>query len=93
MGNIIKINVVGDLGTVFLTGIVSILAKAKYQVKGPTLSRLKPMLAYVFEEYLLAKADTSSSFCEEDYLYSHWAWADMDMILGNLPKLLQRLFV
>ena len=84
LGHNIRINVVGDLGTVFLKRIGSILAKAKYQVKGPTLSRLKPMLAYVFEEYLLAKADTSNRFGEEDYLYSHWPWGDMDMIRNSL---------
>jgi hypothetical protein len=54
----------------------STLDAANFELSGKTISRLKPMLAYVFEDYIET--------------YSHWAWADMDMILGNLTKFLVR---
>ena len=52
------------------------LEAAKFDLSGKTISRLKPMLAYGFEEYTLD--------C------SHEAWADLDIILGNLTKFLVR---
>ena len=76
--NNIRLHVVGDLPDFYHSRIGPTLDEAKYKVSGRTISRLKPMLGYVFEDYI-----------GEEY-YSHWAWADMDLILGNLTKFLSR---
>lgn len=70
----IRIEVVGDFVELYRSRIGPILEAAKFELTGTTLSRLKPMLGYVFEKYILE--------------YSHWAWADMDMVYGNLRKFL-----
>ena len=72
----IRLHVVGDLADFCRSRIGPTLEKANYEVSGNTLSQLKPMLGYVFQDFI-----------DE---YSHWAWADMDMIMGNLTKFLVR---
>ena len=72
----IKLHVVGDLIHFYHSRLGSTLDAANFEFSGKTISRLKPMLGYVFEDYIES--------------YSHWAWADMDMILGNLTKFLVR---
>ena len=72
----IRLHVVGDLADFFRNRIGPALDKPNNQLSGVTISQLKPMLGYVFEDYIQE--------------YSHWAWADMDMILGNLTKFLGR---
>jgi hypothetical protein len=74
--NNIHIHVVGDFKSYYTSRLGSILEDASYTFHPMTVSRLKPMLGYVFEDYLTN--------------YSHWAWADMDIILGNLTKFLIR---
>ncbi|KAI2504975.1 hypothetical protein MHU86_9418 [Fragilaria crotonensis] len=72
----VRVHVVGNLQDFYHSRIGDILYKTKFRVIGSSISRLKPMLGCVFEEYIRE--------------YSHWAWADMDLILGNLTKFLGR---
>ncbi|KAI2509716.1 hypothetical protein MHU86_4698 [Fragilaria crotonensis] len=83
-GSNIRLHVVGDLAAFYRNRLGPTLVETmkfkesgkKFVIKGTTLSRLKPMLGYVFQDYI------------QDY--SHWAWADQDLILGNLTKFLAR---
>ena len=72
----IRLHVVGNLVEFFRSRIGTTLDEGNVNTTGIALSKFKPMLGFVFEDYI--------------HEYSHWAWADMDMILGNLTKFLAR---
>ena len=50
--NINLLQVVGDLVTFYHSRLGSTLDAANFEFSGKTISRLKPMLAYVFEDYI-----------------------------------------
>jgi hypothetical protein len=72
----VRLHIVGDFQDFLESRIGQCLEESEYSISGATIARLKPMLGYVVQDYI-----------EE---YSHWAWADMDLILGNLTKFLGR---
>jgi hypothetical protein len=83
-GSNIRLHIVGDLAEFYRGRLGPTLIETMkfketgkpFVIAGTTLSRLKPMLGHVFQDYI------------QDY--SHWAWADQDVILGNMTKFLAR---
>ena len=72
----VRLHIVGDFQDFLESRIGQCLEESEYNISGATIARLKPMFGYVFQDYI-----------DE---YSHWAWADMDLIFGNLTKFLGR---
>ena len=73
----IKVKIVGDLLDLYNMRIgADLLQESGFVVSSSTLASLKPLLGHVFAEYTEG--------------YSHWAWADMDMIYGNLLRFLSK---